>query len=155
MRKILIHSFRACLVFALSLLGIAFAQQTAEDFFKSGNAKAITSDWDGASPDYSKVIELNPQDVTAYHNRGSAKGKNGDWDVLGSVGRQSGDRVGPNDAVWRPTPNSPIAGATMKLNHTLSGKILPPTGIDRKPRNGGLGTARYREQLHDSGSERV
>ena len=78
MRKIVMNSFRACLVFAQSLLGIAFAQQTAEDFFTSGNAKAITSDWAGAIADYSKAIELNPQDANAYNARSTAKEKKGD-----------------------------------------------------------------------------
>ena len=51
--------------------------------------------------------------------------------VLGSVGRRSGDRTGPNAAVWRPTPNSP-------------GFLLPRGCVGQSD-----------PQLHRSGSRRL
>jgi len=44
--------------------------------------------------------------------------------VLGNVGRRSGDRVGPNDAVWRPTPNSPDFPLPREMCVTISLKGL-------------------------------
>ncbi len=47
--------------------------QTAEDYFNSGLAKAVLDDCRGAIQDYTKAIELNPEDVKAYYRRGNAK----------------------------------------------------------------------------------
>ena len=38
--------------------------------------------------------------------------------------RRSGDRVGPNDAVWRPTPNSPDFPLPREMCVTISLKGL-------------------------------
>ncbi len=68
------------LVFALTVPGCAFGQQTAEDFSKRGVAKEKKGDLVGAIADYSKAIELDPKDTIAYFNRGGAKQMKGDLD---------------------------------------------------------------------------
>ena len=68
------------LLFALTLPGCTFAQQTAEDFYDRGIAKHTKGDLDGAIADFSKAIELKPTDAIAYCNRGIAKEKKGDLD---------------------------------------------------------------------------
>ena len=47
--------------------------QSAEVFFKRGNAKKKSGDNQGAITDYTKAIETNPQYAAAYYNRGNAK----------------------------------------------------------------------------------
>ena len=47
--------------------------QTASDFLESGNAKNYLKDYYGAIADYTKAIELDPDDASAYYNRGVAK----------------------------------------------------------------------------------
>jgi tetratricopeptide (TPR) repeat protein len=44
--------------------------QTKEDYLKSGDAKAVSEDYEGAILDYTKAIELNPNDPDAYYCRG-------------------------------------------------------------------------------------
>ena len=66
------------LLFALTLPGCTFGQQTAEDFVDRGKVKYARSDWDGAIADYSKAIELNPKFAGAYLNRGNARRGKGD-----------------------------------------------------------------------------
>jgi len=41
--------------------------------FKAGKAKTRLHDYHGAIQDYTKAIELNPENAEAYHNRGKAK----------------------------------------------------------------------------------
>ena len=67
-------------LFALTLRGVAFGQQTAEDFVDRGVAKGKKGDLDGAIADCTKAIELNPKSAVAYSIRGLAKGKKGDLD---------------------------------------------------------------------------
>ena len=52
--------------------------QSAEDYVNRGNTKYDLRDYQGASTDYNKAIEINPQSADAYNNRGIAKGKSGD-----------------------------------------------------------------------------
>ena len=47
--------------------------QTAEEYFGRGLSKHELQDYRGAISDYSKAIELNPNDAAAYYNRGVAK----------------------------------------------------------------------------------
>ena len=47
------------ILFALTLTGIAFGQQTAEQLVGSGQVKVETGDWDGAIADFTKAIDLN------------------------------------------------------------------------------------------------
>ena len=46
---------------------------TAEEYFYSAYDKANQKDYYGAISDYTKAIELNPNDANAYNNRGSSK----------------------------------------------------------------------------------
>ena len=68
------------LLFVLTPPGVAFGQQTAEDFVKSGNTRMSKGDQDGSIDDYSKAIELNPKYSEAYGYRGVAENAKGDWD---------------------------------------------------------------------------
>jgi tetratricopeptide (TPR) repeat protein len=68
------------LLFALTVPGCAFGQQTAEDFSRRGVAKEKKGDLVGAIADYSKAIDLDPKDTIAYFNRGGAKQMKGDLD---------------------------------------------------------------------------
>ena len=64
---------------ALSLLALgspligACANPLANNSFNSGVDKYKQGDCQGAIADYTKAIEINPQDVGAYTNRGLAK----------------------------------------------------------------------------------
>lgn len=44
--------------------------QTAVDWFDKGNVKVQLQDYKGAIADYSKAIELDPNDAEAYNSRG-------------------------------------------------------------------------------------
>ncbi|MDR2592497.1 MAG: tetratricopeptide repeat protein [Chitinispirillales bacterium] len=48
-------------------------------YFTSGNAKFTLSDYQGAIDDYSKAIEIDPQDAGVYFNRGIAKSELSDY----------------------------------------------------------------------------
>ena len=63
-------------LFLLVTVGRAFGDQ-ADRYVKSGVAKYKKGDMDGALIDYSKAIELRPDDVTAYYDRGMVKPKHG------------------------------------------------------------------------------
>jgi tetratricopeptide (TPR) repeat protein len=67
-------------LFALALPIAAFGQTTAEDFSSRGRVKEVKGDLDGAIADYSRSIELNPQNANAYNSRGLAKQAKGDLD---------------------------------------------------------------------------
>ena len=62
------------ILFTLALL-ISFSSfgQTAEEYIKSGNDKAYAKDNYGAIADFTKAIELNPNDSAAYYKRGGTK----------------------------------------------------------------------------------
>ena len=49
--------------------------QTAEDYFDRAYQKAENGDYYGSISDYTKALELNPDDADAYVNRGVAKRK--------------------------------------------------------------------------------
>jgi tetratricopeptide (TPR) repeat protein len=61
----------------LTTSSIAFCD-SANDFFKSGQAKWARDDFRGALDDYSRAIKLNPEFAEAYNSRGSAKVALGD-----------------------------------------------------------------------------
>ena len=69
---------------ALSVLALgsplitACANPLANNSFNNGVDKYEQGDYQGAIDDWSKVIEINPQEVDAYYNRGIAKDKLGD-----------------------------------------------------------------------------
>ena len=67
------------ILYTLALL-ISFASfgQTAQEYFYSGLDKAEAKDYNGAISDYTKAIELDPNDVDAYSNRGISKENLGD-----------------------------------------------------------------------------
>ena len=68
------------ILFTLALL-ISFSSfgQTSSEYFDSGYDKAENGDYYGAISDYTKAIELNPNDAAAYHNRGWSKNKLKDY----------------------------------------------------------------------------
>ena len=65
MKKLFLYAF---LSFAISSYC-----QTAEDYFKSGLSKLQLEDRQGAIADFTKAIQLKPNYVYAYSNRGVAK----------------------------------------------------------------------------------
>ena len=58
----------------LSLPEVANANRRAYFYFNRAFKKAEKGDDVGAIADYTKAIELNPEDALAYYNRGIAKG---------------------------------------------------------------------------------
>ncbi len=54
--------------------------QTSEEYFKSAIAKERIKDYKGALADYNKAIEINPDLVKAYNNRGNIKSDLKDYD---------------------------------------------------------------------------
>ena len=67
------------ILFTLALL-VSFSPfgQTAKEYFTSGLNNSENGDYYGAISDYTKAIELNPNDAEAYYNRGNSKRKLGD-----------------------------------------------------------------------------
>ena len=55
-------------VFCLNIYG-----QTAEEYYNQGNLKFQLEDYKGAIADFTKAIELSPNNSDAYYNRGLAK----------------------------------------------------------------------------------
>src|SRR5262245_4004174 len=49
-------------------------------YLNRGNAKDDNQDVDGAISDYTKAIQLKPDDADAYYNRGISRKHNGDLD---------------------------------------------------------------------------
>ena len=62
------------LILTLTLL-VSFVSfgQTAKEYFNSGYDKAEAKDYYGAISDFTKAIEINPNDADAYNNRGISK----------------------------------------------------------------------------------
>ena len=48
-------------------------REAAEAYINRGIAKTELKDYEGAIQEYTKAIELNPQDAEAYFGRGNAK----------------------------------------------------------------------------------
>ena len=67
------------ILFTLALL-VSFSSfgQTSAQYFKSGFDKFEAKDYYGAIADYTKAIELDPNDRSAYKNRGITKEDLGD-----------------------------------------------------------------------------
>ena len=79
-------------IFTLLVSFVSFGQ-TAAEYYSSGNDKAEAKDFYGAISDYNKAIELNPNKVNAYRNRGISKeliedlnGACADWKTASSLG---------------------------------------------------------------------
>ncbi len=53
--------------------------QTAKEYFQSGYDKAENGDYYGAIADFTKAIELKPNNASTYYNRGLAKAKLEDY----------------------------------------------------------------------------
>lgn len=56
-----------------------FSQTREEYFFNRGCEKARLQDYRGAISDFSKSIEINPNNESAYNNRGAIKAKLHDY----------------------------------------------------------------------------
>ena len=68
---------------ALATAAVVFSTQAAHaqsagEFFNRGNAKYRLRDYQGAIADYTKAIQIDPQDAFSYVNRGNAKKGLGD-----------------------------------------------------------------------------
>ena len=61
-----------------TIINIANAQTDDLNYFSSGLAKADLGDKKEAIEDYTKAIEIDPKNASAYHNRGLAKVDLGD-----------------------------------------------------------------------------
>ena len=61
------------LILVLLFVPLVCFGQTAEVYYNSGVSKVDLKDYYGAIADYSKAIELDPDDASAYYNRGIAK----------------------------------------------------------------------------------
>jgi tetratricopeptide (TPR) repeat protein len=80
------------IIFLVFIISVSYSQ-TAEDYIDKGNSKANLQDYRGAIEDYSKAIQLNPNDSMPYYNRGLSKlelnQKNSaclDWSKAGELG---------------------------------------------------------------------
>jgi tetratricopeptide (TPR) repeat protein len=83
-------TFRSALFAAIIWIvaGNVLGQTTAREFCNRGVARQKKGDLDGAIADYSRAIELNPQNALAYNNRGLVKIAKGDLEgALGDYDR--------------------------------------------------------------------
>jgi Flp pilus assembly protein TadD len=71
---------KKCFLFAALLLAMAATscRRTASDYVHSGDAKYHQGDLDGAIADYTKALELNPNDYSAFGLRAIAREKKKD-----------------------------------------------------------------------------
>jgi len=60
------------LLLAFTVCARTFAQQTAEDYFNSGNAHYENNNFNKAIADYTQAIKLNPHFAEAYYFRGNS-----------------------------------------------------------------------------------
>jgi tetratricopeptide (TPR) repeat protein len=68
------HKMRILLFVVTVLLGgVICCKQTAEEYFKKGEAKYHQGDFNKAIVNFDKAIEINPQYLEAYYYRGSIK----------------------------------------------------------------------------------
>ena len=74
--------------------------QSAEEFFNRGSSKYSLEDYYGAIADYTKAIELDPDDVTAYKNRSVAKEILGDLNGACADARKAASLGHSNSAEW-------------------------------------------------------
>ena len=88
------------LLFILLLIPLFSISQTAEDFFNNGTEKANLKDYYGAIADYTKAIELNPDDAYNYYERGFSKedlgdldGACADWKKAASLGDENSAKL--------------------------------------------------------------
>ena len=77
----------------------AFAQ-TANDWFDSGLAKAKRGDYQGAIDDYTRAIQINPNDAKAYSNRGIVLEIVGDLKGACTDWRKAAELGNTNAAKW-------------------------------------------------------
>jgi tetratricopeptide (TPR) repeat protein len=56
-----------------SNLFLSACNHKEEDYYKAGLAKYESEDYKGAIVDYTKAIEINPDNAETYYNRGLAK----------------------------------------------------------------------------------
>ena len=63
------------LVFVMLLSCARVAQQSPDNYFKSGLAKYNDGDYAGAIEDYTHVIEMNPENASAHKDRAKARCK--------------------------------------------------------------------------------
>ena len=61
------------LILILFFISFISCKQTAEDYNKKGLAKFNVKDYKRAIADYTKAIEINPNNAETYYNRGRAK----------------------------------------------------------------------------------
>lgn len=54
------------------------------DYFNGGVGRQAKGDWDGAIADFTKAIQLKPNDASAYNNRGRARNATGDVEGAGA-----------------------------------------------------------------------
>ena len=94
-QPLLLGSTTALATAAVVLSTQAAHAQSAEDYVNTGVEKGKSGDLQGAIADYSKAIEINPQDASAYYNRGIAKyqkrdlkGACADWREASSLGHK-------------------------------------------------------------------
>ena len=66
-------------VLLLCLVSFCSISQNAIYFYNSGNDKLDQKDFKGASEEYTKAIELNPNKPEFFMNRGIAKSELGDY----------------------------------------------------------------------------
>ena len=91
------------ILFTLALL-ISFVSfgQTAKEYFNSGYDKAEAKDYYGAIADFTKAIELNPNDsaAAAYYNRGISKENLGDLNAACADWKKGAELGHTDAAVW-------------------------------------------------------
>ena len=74
--------------------------QTAEEYFDRAFDKVENGDYYGGIADYTKAIELNPNDALAYSNRGISKENIGDLNGACSDWRKAANLGHANSKKW-------------------------------------------------------